>query len=512
MFTQYVKYKFIFDRLNAEAYAPEHLKCSQRLKESGLQIIPLGIIVSKKINNSIRGVNGHLNLQGSSIPMFRPADIHDGIADPDSAPKISVDFEKKYEKSRVYTGDIVLGIAGTVGCVGRVPVNVVYGNINGSSARISINNDYESAFFLAYFLSRYGQSSLLQFCVGSVQKHINLEDIPLVTVCKPIKFSIQYIGDKVRQAERLRGWAKKNLILIDDFFSFLSDNPIKCKKYWVASKWDLDSYRINPKQYDPVVIDLVSRAQRNGVKLHKLSDLVDDRKIRGGATPKGSNYCETGVFFCRVQNVKPYIIDNFDAVYIDSKTNDELSRSKCSHGDIVFTITGYPGTAALVQNENLPLNINQHSVRFSGNSYIQNGYLCAALNSNFLKYQVNRSAIGGTRDALDYPSINRLLIPRFSKDTESKIDVMAHNYVAASNFAKRLTTAAKLLVEALIEGQLAEGDLVAAQEALEAGDESLDRGILGRLKTDGVDGRGQAVFADLDEMYRLLREAGEGQG
>ncbi|MCY9815583.1 hypothetical protein, partial [Aeromonas caviae] len=67
-----------------------------------------------------------------------------------------------------------------------------------------------------------------------------------------------------------------------------------------------------------------------------------------------------------------------------------------------------------------------------------------------------------------------------------------------------LTVTAKLLVEDLIEGQITEAQLIAAEQALQAGNDTLDRKILSRLKTDGIDGEGAALFSDLDELYRLL--------
>jgi type I restriction enzyme S subunit len=77
----------------------------------------------------------------------------------------------------------------------------------------------------------------------------------------------------------------------------------------------------------------------------------------------------------------------------------------------------------------------------------------------------------------------------------------------ACEVASQLTNASKLLVEAIIEGQLTEAELIAAEQALQAGNDQLDRRILTRLKADGIDSHGPALFADLDELYRLLTQA-----
>jgi len=41
---------------------------------------------------------------------------------------------------------------------------------------------------------------------------------------------------------------------------------------------------------------------------------------------------------------------------------------------------------------------------------------------------------------------------------------------------------------------------------LQAGNDTVDRNILARLKTDGLDGKGQPLFADLDQLYALLAQ------
>ncbi len=74
----------------------------------------------------------------------------------------------------------------------------------------------------------------------------------------------------------------------------------------------------------------------------------------------------------------------------------------------------------------------------------------------------------------------------------------------ACEVATQLTNVAKILVEELIEGQITEAQLMAAEQALQAGNDALDRKILSRLKADGIDGEGPALFSDLDELYRLL--------
>jgi len=142
------------------------------------------------------------------------------------------------------------------------------------------------------------------------------------------------------------------------------------------------------------------------------------------------------------------------------------------------------------------------------NDKISVGYLCAALNSDFLKLQVNRSAIGGTRDALDYPSVSNLLIPRFDSSKELEIHKLVIDLIFASQIATKLIDVSKGIVEGLIEGSIPEEALIQAQHALEQGDTSLDRSILSQMTEDGYAVAGsKPLFSDLNEFYDLLEQA-----
>jgi type I restriction enzyme S subunit len=208
-----------------------------------------------------------------------------------------------------------------------------------------------------------------------------------------------------------------------------------------------------------------------------------------------------GIFFARVQNVKPLRLDRSDAAFITVEQDREIARSRCRADDVLLSITGYPGTASIILDEDLPLNINQHCVRFAVRSEFGAGYVAAAINSRFGQLQVGRLAVGGTRDALDYTSVRSLLIPEFSSEVRERINeqVKAANLCVRS--AQRFVIVAKLLVEQLIDGRITEAELVAAQKALEGDDRSADREILMALRHE------KPLIPDFDALYALLDES-----
>ena len=213
----------------------------------------------------------------------------------------------------------------------------------------------------------------------------------------------------------------------------------------------------------------------------------------------------------RVQNVKPFHLDLSDAAYLSLDQDAQLARSRCRADDIIFSITGYPGTASLVMEDDLPVNINQHCVRFDVQKPYDAAYIVAALNSPFVKRQVDRLAIGGTRDALDYPSVRSLVIPILDDLAMKEISQRVRTLNVAARLSQRLVVAARCLVEALIECKITEAELIQIQRAIDRGDHRPDRNLLARLTPYGIDtAKTPRLFPDLDALYRVLKAAAPG--
>jgi hypothetical protein len=77
----------------------------------------------------------------------------------------------------------------------------------------------------------------------------------------------------------------------------------------------------------------------------------------------------------------------------------------------------------------------------------------------------------------------------------------------ACELATALNTAAKYLVEALIDRRIDEATMIAASEELAMDVRLGDRAIMARLKVDGFDAEGQPLIADLEDLYRLASHA-----
>ncbi|WP_181263287.1 hypothetical protein [Pseudomonas aeruginosa] len=170
--------------------------------------------------------------------------------------------------------------------------------------------------------------------------------------------------------------------------------------------------------------------------------------------------------------------------------------------DIIFSVVGTLGLIAIVDSRTSGLMSRGVAKVFS--NILPGYYVKAFFKTHYFQAQLERHSVGSVQRGVYLSALEKIIVPIFD---QSILDEIAEGERLADDMVKsatQLTNAAKLLVEALIEGQLTEAELLTAEKALQAGNDRLDRVILSRLNTDGIDGQGPALFGDLDELYQLL--------
>ena len=189
---------------------------------------------------------------------------------------------------------------------------------------------------------------------------------------------------------------------------------IDINKIFIVQRSEIEG-RLEPEFYRPSIADLEKIIR--GKSSHKLRDFA--LSVSGGATPKkteGDKYYadkETGVPFLRVQNLNTDGTLSFDdCLYINKETHEGmLARSQVSQGDLLVKITGVGRMAiASVAPEGFIGNTNQHMVVVKTVNKEISKYLARYLNLDIIEKIASRHSTGGTRPALDYPSVKNLPI------------------------------------------------------------------------------------------------------
>lgn len=185
-------------------------------------------------------------------------------------------------------------------------------------------------------------------------------------------------------------------------------------KTFLINRSDIEG-RLEPEFYKPSIAEIEQNIRDKSTK--KLRDFA--LYIAGGATPKkteGDKYYsdkENGIPFLRVQNLCPdgtLLLD--DCVYITKETHEGmLKRSQVEEGDLLVKITGVGRMAiASVAPDGFVGNTNQHMVVIKTGSSATSKYLARYLNLDIIEKIASRHSTGGTRPALDYPSVKALPI------------------------------------------------------------------------------------------------------
>lgn len=517
MFITTVSPNAIDDRIAAESNAPEFAECALKLAGCGLTLRKLGDIVTAPINNSIRDVAEAYQHRGGTIPLFRPADMEGVWLDADSALRVSCQFEAQHEKARVVPGNIVIAAAGTVARAARVPHGIAYGAINGSCARVVVPVEADG-FVLAYLISRHGFLSLMRWAVGSVQKHLNLEDIPRVTVPWPDQIVLRYIGNKVRQAEELRkvsqlsiAWARstlERLIPTDDTIA-CSINGKDEKHQRVSSEKLAD--RIDGWYYKPeflrieAALNHVRACGTSLIPVHRIGEVeygfmpTEDYWARGEGAP-----------LLRVTNIKEnLVVDTSDLEYVNPVLSNK-PRYRLRTGDVLCVQCGNStGRIAFVTDKFQGMVFPSFALRVTNiASDWDSAFVACFFASTVGQAQIQRTiSITSVRPNTTKPAIEAVEVPKFSSENQKRIGDAVRRGVTLREFVDPLCNAAKFLVEALIEKRIAVCELEAAQKALECGDSSLDREILKRLTVLGIDAPGESpLFPDVDAVYTAIQE------
>lgn len=194
--------------------------------------------------------------------------------------------------------------------------------------------------------------------------------------------------------------------------SYQVPQHIDKNKIFIINRSEIEG-RLEPVFYRPSIARLEAKIKSLSTK--KIRDYA--LSFAGGATPKkseGDKYysgAENGVPFLRVQNLQTTGELSLDGcIYINEDThNGLLKRSQVSEGDLLIKITGVGRMAiASVAPKNFVGNTNQHMVVVKTGNATVSKYLAHYLNLDIIEKIASRHSTGGTRPALDYPSLKNI--------------------------------------------------------------------------------------------------------
>ncbi|MFH3159601.1 restriction endonuclease subunit S domain-containing protein [Citrobacter portucalensis] len=547
-------------RLDSDFYRPEYIEIDNTL--SNLNCVKLGTIGKFFTGpfGSLLPSNLYLN---EGIPLFRVGNVGQFEALSENFAYLAPSVHEQLKVSEVLPGDLLLVKASVGEKICKVPEWLPKANITqhiiGIRPNQSKDTDYISAFLFCY----YGVGQLQRYSLGSIIQYLGITDAKDVNLYSPDPLVQKYIGDKVRQAEQLRAWAKRlyripafidafiqgalPLSLTDSLFSLMknsNNDAIKELTKFLALNIEdaqmkqnfqdfieknkmgsVDIERefshintvstlaiedfLSAQTYRPAITDAFDK-----ITSKKFSTLqsISLEPIRQGATPKFSTI---GKKCIKSKQTRDLFLDETGYEIVDP--NDEQNKRivRLKRNDILVTRqgAGTVGRASIfLDDEETYITDSLFLVRIDPAK--ANPAFVAGFLRSYTGQRLIEKGVYGSTGQLNLSSTALRNIPILDVPLEFQ-NFLGETLCTADTLFKlstRLTQSAKTLVEALIEGQLTEQQLIQAQQALEDGDNSLDQAILSKLSAEGYAIEGATpLFSDVDELYSLLEEAAQAE-
>lgn len=498
------------DFLTAQTYRPEITQAKNHILS--LKNCSLQAVCTKPIQ---QGKSPKYAEKG--LKCIKPKNTNDMLVSIDDIDWIDSSTKGQIQKQKLAYGDIVITRSGS-GTIGRASIYCYSEEAYTNDHLFVVRPDKADSHYICSFLNSFHGQRLLEAGVSGSTGQLNLsnEHIKSIPLFRPDDKVQRYIGDKVRQAEQLRAWAKRlNSVLQSQIHSVFKGDPKPEKRIGkIISIQQLSSLRLEAEYYGDLELwaELeIKNSPFPNKPLGELSSRIKDGP--GGWAVSTSDYRPSGTPVIRSVNLIDGRCELEDCVFISKEKHNDLRSHQVKSGGLLLSVRGTIGRAAVFDSVKYSTaSLNAAVVTIDCKPTINPYYLAAFLNSEVGRIQSNRIANGAVQLNMNLKETasNLIVIPPINLQETIAATFLSKN--RAIILANLLTQSAKTLVEALIEGQLTEQQLIQAQQALEDGDNSLDQAIISKLSAEGYAIEGATpLFSDVDELYSLLEDAAQAE-
>jgi type I restriction enzyme S subunit len=119
------------------------------------------------------------------IPLLQIQDVIHGNIEPSKLHRISKELDAQYARTRLYGGEVVMSLVGTIGKIAQIPDSMAGANLHRNLARIPISRGNSSRFVFHYLQSQTVQKAIAATTFGSTQSLLNLTDLRELLVAVP---------------------------------------------------------------------------------------------------------------------------------------------------------------------------------------------------------------------------------------------------------------------------------------------------------------------------------------
>ncbi|MFH0819978.1 MAG: restriction endonuclease subunit S [bacterium] len=182
-----------------------------------------------------------------------------------------------------------------------------------------------------------------------------------------------------------------------------------------------DTKRLDAEYYQPEYLEVEKKLKSINTKtIGEISDSV----VNFGAYSL-CNYIQWqdgGVPYLNVQDIKDGYIDFDDTKFIGEKVNEILKKSEVSEGQVILTMAGTIGNAAVAHKIPLKVNSNQATAKITLKKEISPYFLTAFLGSYYGKNQIIREIVSSVQPNIFLFQIKNFKVPIATQKEQKEIE------------------------------------------------------------------------------------------
>lgn len=396
------------------------------------------------------------------IPCLTGRNIRDYKISLDDADFVSPEEFTRFSSFHLKKRDILITLKGA-GSTGKVAIfdKSVPAMFSRNVGLVRLKHKWlqQAEFIYIYFASRYGQELIDRGVTGGTGQLTlptgYLKRFPVPLFDKLGALIRDLVIESNKKAENAKMYLSSAEQILIHALGLDNWQPPESLTYTRRASEAFAAGRLDAEHYKQKFYAAKERLKEAGARgLIPLDDLL--AAITNGHTPLHHNLSVGEVPFLCAEHVTDFEVhyDSEKRILIEHHQG-ELSRTALRNDDVLFTIKGRVGNAALVENAPDVVNINQDVALLRFNNRLPIWYILAYLNSSFGRLQVEQMSTGGINPFLGLSNVRRLQIPEFDESKMGEIGNQTRAHVhkarAARIEARSLLERAKRAVEVAIE-------------------------------------------------------------
>lgn len=426
-------------RLDAEYYQPEYLKIAEALKDAPR--------VADLTSDVRYGLYVEPEYKDTGVDFIRAMNLLNFWIDGEILKISETNVPVSY---RLKVGDSLIVRSGAnTGAVALVDSHFNDATFGSYTIRLRFNKI--NPFFAAVFLNtQYGVLQTQRLQTGMAQPNLNIPNIKEIRIPaaseekqKGIETLCAKIKEEKEKSENLYSQAEDLLLEEFGLEGFRSRDELSYTTNLSDIKF---AQRIDAEYFQPIYKNLEAKIKNYGAK--KLETFV--KNYSTGFPFKSENYQEEGIPLIRINNIKRGYLDLSDTAYLSERDYLLSLKDTAKSGDIVLSMSGTIGMAAIIPDDISKSSVNQRILKFTPQN-IDKNYLTLLLNSAVGYFQLERIGTGGVQTNISYKDIKNILIPTLPKPTQQKIANLIRQSHEARKKAQELLDEAKRKIEGLID-------------------------------------------------------------